>query len=257
VFDFNLEAFETFIWCWMALAVLVFFTLFFISAPYGRHERKGWGPKIPSRVGWILMEAPSALIMALCFIVSEREQDFVAWVFLLLWQIHYINRSFIFPFRCRTDGKTMPLAIAGMAILFNGVNAFTNGAFLFVLGDSYGLDWLTDPRFIIGLVLFGTGMFINISSDNILLKLRTGRALNEGYLIPQGGLFRWVSSPNYFGEILEWVGFAIATWSLPALAFAFWTIANLAPRAHANHRWYRTTFPDYPPERKALVPGVF
>jgi len=79
----------------------------------------------------------------------------------------------------------------------------------------------------------------------------------SGYKISNDRLFRWVSSPNYLGEITIWVGWAIATWSWPGLTFAFWTIANLLPRARANHAWYKATFPDYPPERKALVPGLW
>jgi protein-S-isoprenylcysteine O-methyltransferase Ste14 len=76
-------------------------------------------------------------------------------------------------------------------------------------------------------------------------------------VIPRGGLFRWVSAPNYLGEMMEWVGFAIATWSLAGAAFAVWTIANLLPRAVSNHRWYRSKFADYPPERRALIPWIF
>jgi steroid 5-alpha reductase family enzyme len=77
------------------------------------------------------------------------------------------------------------------------------------------------------------------------------------YHIPNRGLYRWISCPNYFGEILEWLGWAIATWSLPGLAFAIWTIANLAPRAHAHHAWYHTRFPAYPSQRKALIPYIW
>jgi len=77
------------------------------------------------------------------------------------------------------------------------------------------------------------------------------------YGIPRGGVFEFVSCPNYLGEILEWTGWAIATWSLPGLAFALWTAANLIPRAYANHAWYRKTFPDYPGKRKALIPFVY
>ena len=36
-----------------------------------------------------------------------------------------------------------------------------------------------------------------------------------------------------------------------------YTFANLAPRAVSHRRWYRETFPDYPPSRKALVPWVW
>ena len=242
---------------WMALGAIVFVSLFFISAPYGRHQREGWGPKIPSRVGWILMEAPSAIIMLACFVLSEQSLGPVAWTFLIFWEIHYIHRSFIYPFRCQTAGKSMPLSIALMAILFNGVNATTNGLFLFHMQEVVGNAWFYDPRFILGAGIFATGMFLNITSDNILLRLRASRGANEGYSIPEGGLYRWISNPNYLGEMLEWIGFAIATWSLPAFAFAVWTVANLAPRARSNHAWYLRTFPDYPKERKALIPGIY
>ncbi|HSM13639.1 MAG TPA: hypothetical protein VLA66_06195 [Thermoanaerobaculia bacterium] len=57
--------------------------------------------------------------------------------------------------------------------------------------------------------------------------------------------------------ILLVVWTALATWSLPGLAFALWTVANLAPRARSHHRFYRERFPGYPPERRALVPWIW
>ena len=82
------------------------------------------------------------------------------------------------------------------------------------------------------------------------------RARNRRYKVPTGGAYRWISCPNYFGEIVQWCGWALATWSLGGLAFAVYTTANLAPRALDHHRWYRDNFPDYPPGRRALVPFV-
>ena len=102
-------------------------------------------------------------------------------------------------------------------------------------------------------LLFAAGLTLNARSDRTLRLLRRS---GGGYRIPQGGGFRYVSSPNYLGEMIEWTGWAIATWSLAGTAFALYTFANLAPRAFANHRWYRETFPDYPPERRALLPFV-
>ena len=67
-------------------------------------------------------------------------------------------------------------------------------------------------------------------------------------------MFERVSCPNYFGEILEWLGWAIATWSPAGLAFFVWTVANLTPRAIAHHKWYKDEFENYPDERKALIP---
>ena len=76
----------------------------------------------------------------------------------------------------------------------------------------------------------------------------------EGYVVPRGPLFRWLSCPNYFGEIVEWTGFALASWSPGGLLFALWTAANLVPRAIHHHRWYRAKFADYPRSRRAVMP---
>jgi steroid 5-alpha reductase family enzyme len=99
------------------------------------------------------------------------------------------------------------------------------------------------------------GFFIHVRSDAILRKLRTDGGGEYG--IPQGFLYRYLSCPNYLGEIVQWLGWAVLCWNLAGLSFAVWTIANLAPRAAAHHRWYRERFSGYPAERKALVPGLF
>jgi steroid 5-alpha reductase family enzyme len=96
---------------------------------------------------------------------------------------------------------------------------------------------------------------INVHSDHILRNLRKPGGI--GYKIPRGGLFRWITSPNYFGEIMEWCGWAIATWSLAGIAFAAFTFANLAPRAWSHHKWYNKTFSNYPKNRKAIIPFIF
>jgi protein-S-isoprenylcysteine O-methyltransferase Ste14 len=114
----------------------------------------------------------------------------------------------------------------------------------------YGVD----PRFVAGVLVFFSGLAVNVRADRRLMALRAPG--ETGYKIPRGGLYEYVSSPNYLGEIVEWLGWALATWSLAGLAFAVYTIANLLPRALQHHAWYRRTFPDYPPGRKALVPFV-
>jgi hypothetical protein len=67
-------------------------------------------------------------------------------------------------------------------------------------------------------------------------------------------MFRLISCPNLFGELIEWFGFALLCWNLPALTFFIWTAANLIPRAISHHQWYRKKFNDYPSERKAIIP---
>lgn len=235
-------------------AVLVFFVLMFVTAPYGRHVRKGWGPALNSIYGWIIMELPAPLVMILLYATSDQLSNPVAITFVIMWSIHYLNRTFIYPFRLRGSAGTMPILIVASGFSFNMVNAYLQGGFIFRFAHYPPPDYLWDPRFVIGTVLFFAGWYLNIHSDRVLRNLR--KPGETGYRIPYDGAYRWVSCPNYLGEIIEWTGWAIATWSLPGLAFAVWTIANLLPRALANHAWYRGRFPQYPPERKALIPNI-
>jgi protein-S-isoprenylcysteine O-methyltransferase Ste14 len=237
------------------LAAIIFVVLFFINAPYGRHEQRGWGLTISNRLGWLIMESPSVLIFAGLFFVGEAPRTFPMLVFLGLWQAHYIHRAFIYPFMISNGRKLMPVAVMIMAIVFNFGNAYINARFLFSLSGGYPDTWMYSAQMLVGLTLFLSGFVINRWSDRILQNLR--QPGETGYKIPSGGLYRWISCPNYFGEIVEWTGWAVATWSLPGLAFAVWTFANLAPRARAHHAWYHRHFPDYPPNRKALIPGIW
>jgi len=232
-------------------AALTFVALLVLTAPYGRHARKGWGPSVPNRLGWILMECPAVLGFTGVYLAGAQRFTLIPLVLLAIWQCHYVNRTFIFPFRLRTSSKRMPIMVMAMGILFNCSNAYVNARWISELGR-YSNDWLADPRFLFGATLFACGWLLNTQSDKILLELR--KPGEQGYRIPRGGAYRWISCPNYLGEILEWAGWALATYSFAGLAFAVYTIANLAPRALAHHRWYLERFEDYPKERKALIP---
>ena len=240
----------------LAIALIVFPILFFIPAPYGRYTRPGWGPRLPSWLGWLLMESVSAMGMPLMYTLGEAPKTPAPLIFLLLWEVHYIQRAFLHPLRMRDRWKPMPVVVPVMGTLFNLINVWLNGSYLFDLsGSRYDSGWLASPQFILGTFLFTTGFIINRHADRVLRGLR-GRD-EHGYRIPHGGLYHYISCPNYFGEILEWIGWAIATWSLPGLIFALWTFANLAPRARAHHQWYRRNLENYPERRKALIPGLW
>jgi hypothetical protein len=70
-----------------------------------------------------------------------------------------------------------------------------------------------------------------------LIELRKNG--KSGYQIPRGGFFEYVSAANYFGECLEWFGFFLASWSLPALAFSIFTISNIGPRGYHHHLYVK------------------
>ncbi len=242
------------IWAIFLIAVVSFASLLVLAAPYGRHySGKGWGPHISNRLSWVLMELPSVVFFLGVYFSGTAAFQTVPLVLLGVWQCHYLNRTFVYPLRIRTAGKKMPLLVMACGFAFNSINAYVNARFISEFGE-YGSELLTDPRFLAGLVIFLAGLALNVHSDNILLSLRkTGES---GYAIPHGGAFRYVSCPNYLGEIMEWAGWALAIWSPAGLAFFVYTAANLIPRARSHHQWYRTRFPDYPANRKSLIPGL-
>lgn len=239
----------------VVFGLVTFPLLFFVSAPYGRHRRDGWGPLIDARVAWVIQESPSVLLMAWVFFQGPHALNVAPIVLLVLWQAHYVQRTLIFPFIMRMQGKKDPLATMTMALLFNCVNASINAYVISSSPLTAETSWLWDTRFILGAALFATGYLINRHSDAILRNLR--KPGESGYKIPQGGFFRFVTSPNYFGEIVEWLGWAIASWSLAGLAFFLFTAANLVPRARSHHRWYLEKFDNYPKDRKIIFPYLY
>ncbi len=236
------------------LAAVVFLVLWKIPAPYGKHARAGWGPGLPTRWAWVLMESPACVGMALLFALG-REAGPAEAVFFALWEAHYVHRTVIYPMLVRPASARTPLVVVLLGFAFNSVNAYLNGRWLFALSEPMPVEWLAHPVFLVGFALFLAGFLVNLHSDHVLRTLRgPGETL---YKVPNRGLFRLVASANYFGECVEWVGWALLTWSKPGALFAVWTFANLAPRARSTLRWYRERFPDYPRERKALIPFVW
>lgn len=225
----------------IGLAVIVFIALQKITAGYGMAYSAKWGPSLPNRVGWILMEAPVFFAMLALWLCSPRRGEPALIVMTVLFLIHYFQRSFIFPLLIKGKSR-MPLAIMAMGITFNLVNAYMIGGWFFYVcpADRYPASWLASPLFILGTVVFFTGMGINLHSDYIIRHLR--KPGDTRHYIPRGGLFRYVTSANYLGEIIEWTGFAILSWSLPGLVFVIWTFANLGPRAKSLHGRYISEF---------------
>lgn len=237
--------------------VVVFFCLFYIDAGYGQYIGRRWGRAVSNRIGWVLMESPVVALFFLYWIGSDRALAATPLVFFLLFNLHYCQRTFVFPLLMR-GSDLMPWSIILFGMLFNAANAYMQGAWIFHLSPEslYTPGWLATPQFGIGVVLFLAGFAVNLHSDRIIRRLRAPG--DTAFHIPRGGLFEQVSSAHYFGELVEWIGWAILTLSWSGLVFALWTFANLAPRARRNHRWYLETFGEaYPRGRKRLIPYLY
>jgi hypothetical protein len=235
-----------FAYIWILIALIIFPINLIFKAPYGKHSTKKWGKTIDNKTGWFLMELPALVTCpSIYFIVVEEISLSIGFVF--IWITHYFNRTIIYPLRIKTKGKKIPIAIVASAFFFNLINGFLNGYFISLI--NFGS--LSFTYIISGLLIFIIGFYVNVSSDNKLIKLRTNQ---KDYVIPKGRLFNYVSCPNFLGEIIEWLGFAIMTLNLGSISFLIWTICNLIPRSKAHHKWYKENFEKYPTTRKAVIP---
>lgn len=255
---FGISTYYTIICTMLCLAVVVFIFLFRFTAGYGMMYNKNWGPALNNKLGWVVMEAPSFITMLAIWLSSPRASEPSLIVIASLFELHYFQRSFIFPFLIRGKSR-MPLAIILMGLIFNVINAYMIGGWLFYVSpaDTYPPEWLKSPLFILGAAIFFTGMIINISSDRIVRNLR--KPGDTAHYIPRGGMYRFVTSANYFGELTEWTGYAILSWNPGALVFVIWTFANLAPRARSIHKKYIDEFGnEYASlRRKYLIPFIY
>lgn len=253
-----MTGFEILLMVMSILAIVVFIALYFVEAGYGVFYNKKWGLPINNKLGWILMELPVFVIMLVMWLCSSRTDNVACTVFLVIFEIHYLHRSLLFPFLMRGKSK-MAVTVMLMGMLFNSINAIMQGGWLFYVSpsDYYKIDWLTTPQFVIGTVIFFIGMVINIHSDNIIRNLR--KEGDTKHYLPKGGMFKYVTSANYFGEFVEWTGFAILTWSLSGAVFALWTFANLDPRAARIYNRYKTEFGDELDTKKVkrIIPFIY
>lgn len=253
--NISLENYTFFLLLWGALGIIAGIATYFagdlpISSKKDNLSGR-WLGSIDKKKGWMIMETP-ILISVLFFHLASVKTIHVASLMVLAFVIHYVNRALIYPQRIKANGKRMPVSTMTNSMIFYTINGYLIG-YYFGAFKTYPTEWLWDPRFIIGMLMFVAGFLINIQSDNILINLR--KPGETEYKIPEGGCFRWVSCPNYFGEIIEWTGFAIMTWSLPGLVYALWVGLPLMSQALLAHRWYVETFAEkYPKSRKAVIP---
>ena len=228
----------------------VFIILFFIKAYYGKfYSNKSLLPTINTRLSWIIQEIP-CVIISLLFIYNNTANT-KAILFIFPFLFHYIHRSLIFPFIIKTS-KNFPLEITLMAFSFCVFNSLILNRSAFYFCD-YESTELTLVNYV-GLGVMICGMCINIFHDHYMAYLRKQK---EGYILPKGYLFNYVTNPNYFGEIVEWFGYWIYTQNFSAFVFFISTVGNLFPRAIKYKQWYLTKFKDECPKHiKAVIPFI-
>lgn len=249
------ELYQSLLYFLFGFSALSFIASFFYTTPYGRFKTTSSKFDFAPLPGWILLESPCLIAACATFFLSGGHSNaLVPLIFISIWQSHYFYRSIIFPMRVAKGSKPVNLSGICFGIIFNSINGFLNGYAFSHAEHLLDPQWLTTPYFIVGMLLMVLGLSINIYSDTVLKNMR--KPGETDYKIPHGGLYRFISVPNYFGEIIEWAGLALASCTPAALAFWLFTIANLFPRALAHHKWYKANFDDYPQDRKAIIPFI-
>lgn len=253
------ESFYLFLWVMAGIAAVVFVALYFVRAGYGMFRTPSWGPSLDNKLAWVLMEAPVFFVMLVLWYHSKVNFAVPQFLFFLLFQLHYFQRSFIFPFLMKGKSR-MPMVIMLMGIVFNVLNGVMQAGGLFYFNSQVptGIGWsyLLQPQAVVGILLFFVGMVVNWHSDHVIRHLR--QPGDTRHYLPQKGMYRYVTSANYFGELVEWTGFAILTVSPAAWVFVWWTAANLVPRANAIHERYVEEFgKEAVGKRKRIIPCLY
>lgn len=203
---------------------------------------------------------------------------------LLCFVAHYTHRTLIFPFmlRPRNDTPIHVMLLANLYCCFNGWLQISSLTRTGPVTDNSAvaphvslLSYLgqRSAEEIAGVVIFLVGMSINMWADYTLIGLRKNKnpvvgddkkkkcpaaaaptSEKSNYVIPRGGLFEFVSCPNFLGECIEWLGYTLAVIGaagddshfpyapLAAFTFFIYTGSNTIPRAFSHHAWYKKTF---------------
>lgn len=245
------------------VAAVAFAASFFMQTPYGRFADQRFGFSLDPRIGWFLMELPSwAAFYYFYFQGPNRYEPFPLFV-LFLWTCHYLYRGFLMEALMRVPkGQKSSFALSVVVIgwIVTTLHGYLNATWVTTLHPDPSWSWFADPRFVVGALVYYTAFVANIHSDHIQRNLRTKEEVARGerhYRMPVGGLYRYVTNASYFTELVLWTGFAILTWGPGGIFIVTISAVNLVPRAIATHRWYKERFPDYPPERKVLIPFVY
>ncbi|KAI7865004.1 3-oxo-5-alpha-steroid 4-dehydrogenase-domain-containing protein [Spinellus fusiger] len=250
------EAYDTALSVYKTMPAIMLVSVLWINAPYGRFRKFSSALTLNGPWSWCLMETVSPIVFMVSFLSVHTGKEWPTsqklWV--AMWLIHYLHRSIIYS--CRAPSiAPIHLSVSLSAAAYNVLNGFTNGVWVGRHSvDVDGWRWC-------GVCLWCIGFILNIYHDNLLFQQRHNAAdtkSKDRYIVPMGGLYSYVSCPNYLTETVEWVGFLLAAWpSPPALLFVLSTVANLFPRALRTHEWYQHRFTNYPLDRKAVIPFIF
>jgi 3-oxo-5-alpha-steroid 4-dehydrogenase len=217
----------------MAVALAVGETTGRLRLPYSKF-RTGGG--VNSRAGLTLSYATPIFVYIALWIEGGAPQTPYHLVVLATFLFHFVRRILEILFVNSYSRPTPLCALVIIGLLYAG--AATSCAFFQVriLGQP-----ISNPVFMLGVLVFAFGELLNGYHHWLLARLRAPGVRIYG--VPRGGLFGWVASPHYLGEILSFVGYAMMSDLLPVWGNALVVSAYLASRANTTLKWYQREMP--------------
>ncbi|WWC62087.1 uncharacterized protein I303_104677 [Kwoniella dejecticola CBS 10117] len=282
-------------------------TLWHLDAPFGRFSSKTSNLNVNGNIAWAAAELVSPITFATTLLVNPHPPlNYPSRILAGLYFAHYAHRAIVSPLILSPKRSPLHVVVALAMGLFNLFNGYLVAAGLAFYPPEAEISW----KFWIGVAGWAIGFLGNVYHDEVLNDLRrlpgdrlvTSRLSEDEdpkagrYKIPRGGLYKFVSFPNYFSEWIEWTFYALAATSpsvsnslvpLPPLAhlrlhaglrgslvkliakiwwppyllhpawmFVLAEVACMLPRALRGHQWNQEKLKGYPKDRKAVIPGL-
>ena len=90
------ETFNIFLIVMAVLAAGVYVALHFFEAGYGYLFNPKYGPPVPNKVGWVVMESPVFIAMCVLWLMSGRTWEAGPLALFVLFQAHYLQRCLLY-----------------------------------------------------------------------------------------------------------------------------------------------------------------
>ena len=239
--------------------IQIVFTIFllFSLSQVSDGRQNDTGLQISGRITMSLMSFPSITIPLYLLYTYKDESVFLTFssskiLCVIPFLIHHFHRGLIYPFLMK--GSTIQVFVTLLGTAYSTMDSYLQNKYVLSLSNS-SMSSLSMLRYAVGITIFFIGLFINLQADYSLIKLSKNRKKGQ-YIIPRGFMFEYISSPNFFGETVEWLGYAICVWTLCGWGLFIQTFFTLIPRGTNRHQYYKKKFSDYPPNRKAVIPFI-
>ncbi len=219
-----------------------------LRLPYGKFRT---GAGVNSRAGLALAYAIPAFLYVALWVEGGAPQTAYHLVLFGTFLFHFVRRILEVSFVNSYSRPTPLRALVTVALLYSGAAASCAFFQVRTLGQP-----VPGLLFILGALVFAVGEVLNVYHHWLLARLRPPGV--RAYAPPRGGLFGWVASPHYFGEILSFVGYAMMSNLLPVWGNALVVAAYLSSRANSTLNWYRRQMPrQIPSDWRRLIPFAY